>query len=265
MILKLGSRDPLVVIVQDKLTAKSFPVVSDGVFGPKTEQAVIAFQNQMDLVADGIVGKNTLSALGISLGDTDHKRGSILWYEDLYKRVAFDAGFEKIIEAAARGVLKGMPEYREIEKITGVPAELIGFIHNMECSCDMRGYLGNGQLIIGTGRKSTIVPKNRGPFLTFREGALDALHIDGLDRIKDWSLGQVLKQAEIFNGLGYLQHHPEEYSPYIWAQTNINDGHGKYVSDGVYSSAADANTQTGVAAIYKKLEMWGEVKVKYLG
>ena len=40
----------------------------DGIYGAQTEQAVIKFQKQMGLTADGIAGPKTLAALG--LGDT---------------------------------------------------------------------------------------------------------------------------------------------------------------------------------------------------
>lgn len=46
-------------------------ITIDGQFGPKTEAAVIRFQSNNNLVADGIVGRNTLEALGIL--DTDSK------------------------------------------------------------------------------------------------------------------------------------------------------------------------------------------------
>lgn len=41
------------------------PLVADGVYGPKTRAAVIAFQQSRGLVADGIVGPKTLGALGL--------------------------------------------------------------------------------------------------------------------------------------------------------------------------------------------------------
>ncbi len=42
----------------------------DGIYGPKTKRAVINFQKKNGLVADGIVGKKTAAALGMSLGNT---------------------------------------------------------------------------------------------------------------------------------------------------------------------------------------------------
>lgn len=41
------------------------PLATDGVYGPKTRAAVIAFQQSKGLTPDGIVGPKTLSALGI--------------------------------------------------------------------------------------------------------------------------------------------------------------------------------------------------------
>lgn len=34
-------------------------IAVDGIFGPKTRKAVVAFQKRMKLTADGIVGPNT--------------------------------------------------------------------------------------------------------------------------------------------------------------------------------------------------------------
>jgi peptidoglycan hydrolase-like protein with peptidoglycan-binding domain len=39
---------------------------ADGIFGPKTYNAVIKFQKSVGLTADGIVGPNTRQALGLS-------------------------------------------------------------------------------------------------------------------------------------------------------------------------------------------------------
>lgn len=190
------------------------------------------------------------------------KKGTPVWYEAAYRLCEFDKGYEPTIAKAAKRVLAGKPQYLEVEALTGVPWYMIGCNHNMECSCDFRGVLHNGERIIGTGKQTKLVPKGRGPFATWRDAALDAISIESKYKSKEpWTIGRVLQAMELFNGAGYLKHHPEENSPYLWAQTNINDGHGKYVADGQYSSSANANGQTGAAAIIKQLELWGELTV----
>lgn len=53
--------------VQKKLNALGYGCgTPDGVMGSKTKRALKKFQNDNDLKADGIIGKKTLSALGLS-------------------------------------------------------------------------------------------------------------------------------------------------------------------------------------------------------
>jgi N-acetylmuramoyl-L-alanine amidase len=63
----------------------------DGIFGIQTKNAVIAFQKQRGLTADGIAGPRTLSSLGISSGGSSGSSSSDI---DLLARV---------ISAEARG------------------------------------------------------------------------------------------------------------------------------------------------------------------
>ena len=54
-----------VLAVQEELNKRHYSVGSaDGVFGKKTDNAVKKFQDDNDLISDGIVGKNTAKALG---------------------------------------------------------------------------------------------------------------------------------------------------------------------------------------------------------
>src|SRR5579885_167032 len=66
-VLKQGSSGPQVRQVQQLLARRGFrPGPADGYFGEATEAAVLAFQRSEGMVADGIVGPRTASALGIA-------------------------------------------------------------------------------------------------------------------------------------------------------------------------------------------------------
>lgn len=66
-VLKEGSSGPEVVQLQEKLKALGFnPGNIDGIFGTGTEAALIAFQKSAGLLADGIAGPRTLSALQLT-------------------------------------------------------------------------------------------------------------------------------------------------------------------------------------------------------
>jgi len=69
--LQMGSRGPQVSTLQGKLNSALMPspnLVTDGVFGMKTSQAVRNFQQRKGLAADGVVGPITSAALGMTLG-----------------------------------------------------------------------------------------------------------------------------------------------------------------------------------------------------
>ena len=62
---RVGSRGDSVRIIQERLNAlgQQPPLVPDGIFGPRTEAAVIAFQRHYGLSPDGIVGPFTWAEL----------------------------------------------------------------------------------------------------------------------------------------------------------------------------------------------------------
>jgi peptidoglycan hydrolase-like protein with peptidoglycan-binding domain len=63
-VLKRGVSDMAVQVIQKMLAAHGFdPGAKDGIFGAKTERAVMAFQRAKGLEADGIVGPKTWTAL----------------------------------------------------------------------------------------------------------------------------------------------------------------------------------------------------------
>jgi peptidoglycan hydrolase-like protein with peptidoglycan-binding domain len=53
--------------LQQLLRARQHPVAVDGIFGPRTESAVRAFQQSRGLAADGIVGPQTWSRLVVQV------------------------------------------------------------------------------------------------------------------------------------------------------------------------------------------------------
>lgn len=69
--LNVGSRGSDVTRLQQRLAAAGFnPGGADGVFGPRTRSAVLAFQRARGLGADGVVGPNTSEKL---FGSRDSK------------------------------------------------------------------------------------------------------------------------------------------------------------------------------------------------
>jgi lysozyme family protein len=124
----------------------------------------------------------------------------------------------------------------------GVPWWLIAALHRRESDCDFETYLGNGEPL---GRKTRMVPRGRGPFKNFVDGAIDALKIDGLSSVIDWRLEKALYFAELFNGTGYDSRGLP--SPYIWGGTNIQV-RGKYTGDSRWSGRT-MDTQPGVAPL----------------
>ena len=61
--LLIGSKGDYVVIAQGRLVVAGYDIVVDGVFGPKTKQAVIQFQKDHGLSPDGIIGPKTWAKL----------------------------------------------------------------------------------------------------------------------------------------------------------------------------------------------------------
>ncbi len=70
-VVKVGSRGQTVRTIQTKLKRWGYYTGSvDGIFGNQTKKAVQYFQRKNGLTVDGIVGKATAKALGITLSET---------------------------------------------------------------------------------------------------------------------------------------------------------------------------------------------------
>jgi lysozyme family protein len=136
--------------------------------------------------------------------------------------------------------------YKEVSAKTGVPWQVIAVIHEREASQRWDKQLGQGDPL---NKKSTRVPKGRGPFSSWEDGAIDALVncAPHAASNKDWSIGGTLTLLEKYNGLGYAAKGVP--SPYIWAGTDQYKS-GKYVADHVYDPN-HVDTQLGCAGLLK--------------
>ena len=132
--------------------------------------------------------------------------------------------------SVANRLVAAKPRYQTVAAKTGVPWFFIAVTHEREASQNWNTQLGQGDPLASV---STHVPKGRGPFRTWEDGAYDALVncAPFAARNKDWSVGGTLTMLEQYNGLGYASRgHP---SPYVWSGTDQYVS-GKYVRDGVY-------------------------------
>lgn len=147
----------------------------------------------------------------------------------------------------AKRLVANKARYMAVAAQTGVPWFIIAVIHQRESSGSFSGVLHNGERIIGTGRRTTLVPKGRGPFSAWEEAAIDALTncAPFLARRKDWSLSATLDALEEYNGLGYRTRGLP--SPYVWAGTD-QYVRGKYVADGKFDPN-HVDQQFGCAAL----------------
>jgi peptidoglycan hydrolase-like protein with peptidoglycan-binding domain len=107
-----GTKEHPVRTLQDLLRARGPTVTVDGIFGPNTEAAVRAFQQQKGLTVDGIVGPQTWRALIVTVrrGDQgDAVRGVQEEFQfrnlsgDPSKGLQVDGIFGPKTEAAVRG------------------------------------------------------------------------------------------------------------------------------------------------------------------
>lgn len=150
-------------------------------------------------------------------------------------------------EAAAKKVFKNANRYKRAGQQARVPWPLIGALDLRESDCNPRAALAQGD---PWNQVSTHVPKNQGPYSSWEEAAVFALHYDGVDDPPaPWAMDVACYEAEKWNGWGYRN--KGIFSPYLWAGTNQYT-RGKYVADGQYSASA-VDQQLGVIPVLWKM------------
>ena len=167
-------------------------------------------------------------------------------YAKLWETMEICGDKRDLITRAAQKLLRHKAQYQAVEARTGVPWFVIAALHNRESGADFSTYLGNGEPL---NRKTILVPRGRGPFENWESSAVDALTLDGLDRVKVWTPERACFEIEKFNGFGYRKHGIN--SPYLWSFSNHYE-RGKYVADGRFSSTS-VDQQCGAIPILKRI------------
>lgn len=149
--------------------------------------------------------------------------------------------------AIARKAINGKATYQQVERLTGVPWYFVALCHYRESNFDFDTYLGNGEPLK---RVTCLVPKGRGPFASFVDGAVDALRIQNFVGTQDWCIARTLYRLECFNGLGY--HAKGVNSPYLYGGSTLygptEAKAGKFVADHVFDPN-HVDSQLGTAVI----------------
>lgn len=247
-------------------------LVVDGDFGPKTRAATSAFQKKIGLAGSGIPAEKTMAALEITVVGSaggrpttgiDPDEGTPPWYRRMFSALTVVAGKDSQVKSEMNQIDRGLSRYLDVSKRLGFSGDyqlmfayILGCLHYKEASCSFAGVLHNGEHIIGTGKKTTLVPAGRGPFSTWEDAAVDAINLNGARwsklRAGSTDIGDILYAIERYNGTGYISGAGKlDVSPYLWENSNISDGYGKYVSDGKYSDSAKLGSSSGIAVFLK--------------
>lgn len=168
-----------------------------------------------------------------------------------WSRMQVRPSWQGAIDRAAKHSIANRARYEQVERATGVPWALVATWHHRESGGNFKGVLHNGEHIIGTGRRTRLVPAGRGPFSSWHEAAIDALKLKGLHHDRSWPIERICYESERFNGFGY-RHPGRPRSPYLWSGTNIYVGPGKFTSDGNYSPW-ETDQQLGCIPHYRRI------------
>jgi hypothetical protein len=129
-LLRRGMRGPEVEALQADLARAGYALVVDGIFGPATQAAVVAFQRSAGLAADGIVGPATRGALATGGKEAGKAAGTggvekEAWTPGEAEVAAKEVGAKEVAakEGAAVEEKAWAPEGEEAAKNPGVEKE----------------------------------------------------------------------------------------------------------------------------------------------
>lgn len=182
-------------------------------------------------------------------------------YEYLFSICTINPSKQAEVQRVCEKIISNKAKYLSVQDKIGVPWYFVAVIHLREASFNFKTYLGNGDPL---NKPSVHVPKGRGPFATWEEGAIDALQLEGYAHLQDWGLGIIFKRLEWYNGSGYRYENgrmtgttPLNASPYIYNYTPFYVKGGSVEDHSFYPDWVDGNA--GCMAVLKQLEILGEV------
>lgn len=162
----------------------------------------------------------------------------------------------------AQRAIDNRDHYLKVGEPLGIPWWFIAGIHLLESGFNFTTHLHNGDSL---GARTHRVPQGRprsgNPPFTWEESATDALEMEDLHKVSDWSLPRALFRWEAYNGFGYRPRAVP--SPYLWSFTTIYSK-GKFVGDGVFSTSA-VSKQCGAAAFLRALADLDSVDLRIEG
>lgn len=175
-------------------------------------------------------------------------------YANLWDRATIRPEHQADAEKAAARIstTAARAAFEHVQKLTAVPWYMVGAILWRESDLNFKAYLGNGQPL---NQVTTIVPKGRGPFASWYDGAADALTLQGIAGFdpKNWTIERILFWLERYNGTGYFGHAVND--PYLWSWTDFYTV-GKFTTDHGFDPTA-VDKQGGCVAVLKVLQAQG--------
>ena len=177
-------------------------------------------------------------------------------YINFFASMDYKSGQSKAqVEKFAAIAVNNKSRYVDVGEPLGIPWWFIAGLHLLESSYNFGRHLHNGDsLSARTHRVPANRPETGSPPFSWEESAKDALTVEKLDGLTDWTLARALYRWEAYNGFGYRSKGVP--TPYLWSFSNVYT-RGKYVGDGVFDKSA-VSKQIGAAVLLKALIDMGE-------
>jgi len=173
-------------------------------------------------------------------------------YNSLLARMQVTRGSE--VKSVATKLMKFVRQgrYTDVSNQLGIPQVFIATSFERESSSDFSLSPAQGDR---WDRPSVHVPRGRGPFASWKDAAIDAYTLDGLEKVGrgNWTWARFCYEGELFNGFGYRNH--GVHTPYLWSGSNIYDNAdpvGKFVGDGKFQFGVK-DAQLGTVAVARAM------------